>query len=153
MSELKIKARHLTADLYNCKQSRLDNIDGIKDLFPSMLSLTGYSMQNVSSISIDANHFSTIALCSEGHVALHVYKAERYVAVDVFLCMESAEPEKLFKELRKFFQPDKTRTIQLKRGDFNPDIKPQIKIKFAPLKKIRNTGAKVVRSIARKISQ
>lgn len=144
---MKIKARHLTADLYNCKQSRIDNIDRVKDRLPSLLSIAGFSMQNFSSIAIDEGHFATIALCSEGHVAVHVYRNFQYVAVDIFLCMESAEPEKFFKEMRKFFQPDKTRTIQLKRGDFNPDIKPKIKIHFAPLKKIKNLGAKVVRKI------
>ena len=150
---MNILARHLTADFYNCKTSRLQAIERIKDIFPDLLIATKYNVRKISDIEISAEHYASVALCSEGHVTLHIYKHLRYVAADVFLCEESAEPEKLFKTLRKFFQPDQTKTIFLKRGDFGreKDIKPRIKIHIAPLKKIKNTGAKVARVIARKI--
>ena len=68
------------------------------------------------------------------------------------ICDTEAEPEIIFRALRKFFQPDKVRTTFLKRGDFgsNKDARPKIKNRIAPVRRIRNTGAKVVRILARR---
>ena len=76
----------------------------------------------------------------------------RYVAVDVFTCSEDTEPELLSKELRKFFQPDKIKSTFFKRGDFGleREIKPKIKTRVAPLRKIHNTGAKVIKTLVRR---
>ena len=54
--------------------------------------------------------------------------------------------------LAAFFKPEKTRITVLKRGDFKQgsDMKPQIKTRVAPLRKIHNTGAKVIRTLARR---
>jgi S-adenosylmethionine decarboxylase len=52
--------------------------------------------------------------------------------------------------MRSFFKPDKTKTTLLKRGDFTSlkEIKPKVKTHVAPLRKIHNTGAKVIRILA-----
>ncbi|MBQ9478444.1 MAG: S-adenosylmethionine decarboxylase, partial [Selenomonadaceae bacterium] len=85
----------------------------------------------------------------EGHLAVHVYTELKYAAVDIFICSEDAEPEMLSKELRKFFKPDKMKSTFLKRGDFGrqKDMKPKIKTRVAPLRKIKSTGAKVIKKL------
>ena len=94
-------------------------------------------------------------LFREGHMVLHIYTKLKYVAIDIFLCQENAEPEHIAKEMRDFFKPDKTKTTLLKRGDFGSakDIRPKVKTRVAPLRKIHNTGAKVLRVLARRNRQ
>ena len=146
--EMKILARQLTLDLYNCDANRSGNVDEIKNILKSVVG----ENPRLSSEFIDENHCSIVAAFAEGHIALHVYKELRYVAVDIFTCSDSDEPEELAKVIRKFFRPDKIKSTFLKRGDFGleREIKPKIKVRVAPLRKVKNAGAKVVKKLVRK---
>ena len=137
---MKILARQLTLDLYNCDTNQLGNVDEIKETLKS----TFDNEPSLTSTFIDENHFSIIGAFAEGHIALHIYKELRYVAVDIFTCTESDEPEELAKVLRKFFRPDKIKSTFLKRGDFGleREIKPKIKIRVAPLRRVKNAVVK-----------
>lgn len=145
---MKILARQLTLDLYNCETSRLSNIDEIKDTLKGVVE----SEPRLISEVIDEGHCSIIGAFAEGHIALHVYKELRYVAVDIFTCSDSDEPEELSKAIRKFFRPDKIKSTFLKRGDFGleREIKPKIKVRVAPLRRVKNAGAKVVKKLVRR---
>lgn len=142
---MKILARQLTLDLYNCDTTRLDNVDEIKDTLKSVVG----SEPRLTSEVINEGHYSIIGAFAEGHVALHVYKELRYVAVDVFTCADSDDPEELAKVIRKYFRPDKIKSTFLKRGDFGleREIKPKIKVRVAPLRRVKNAGAKVVKKL------
>lgn len=145
---MKILARQLTLDLYNCETNRLGNVDEIKDTLKSVVG----NEPHLRSDFIDESHCSIIGAFAEGHIALHVYKELRYVAVDIFTCTESEEPEELAKVIRQFFRPDKIKSTFLKRGDFGleREIKPQIKVRVAPLRRVKNAGAKVVKKLVRR---
>ena len=145
---MKILARQLTLDLYNCDTSRLGNVDEIKDILNSVIG----SEPRLTSEVIDENHCSIIGAFAEGHIALHVYKELRYVAADIFTCKDSEDLEELAKVIRKFFRPEKIKSTFLKRGDFGleREIKPKIKVRVAPLRKVKNAGAKVVKKLVRR---
>ena len=145
---MKILARQLTLDLYNCETNRLGNVDAIKDTLKNAIG----NEPRLAAEVIGEGHFSIIGAFPEGHIALHVYKELRYVAVDIFTCTESDEPEELAKTLRQFFRPDKIKSTFLKRGDFGleREIKPKIKVRVAPLRRVKNAGAKVVRKLVRR---
>ena len=145
---MKILARQLTLDLYNCETNRLDNVDDIKDILNNIVG----NEPRLSAEVIDENHFSIVGAFAVGHIALHVYKELRYVAADIFTCTDSEEPEELAKAIRTFFKPDKIKSTFLKRGDFGleREIKPKIKVRVAPLRRVKNAGAKVVRKLVRR---
>ena len=142
---MKILARQQTIDFYNCNIKRINDVEEIKEI---LLTTVGIELE-LHSKFIGENHASIIAAFKDGHIALHIYPELKYVAVDVFTCSEDIEPEILSKALRKFFQPDKIKSTFLKRGDFGQerDIKPKIKTRVAPLKKIRSTGARVIKTL------
>ena len=145
---MKILARQLTIDLYNCSTRRLQNAEEIKAVVTKVIGDT----PNLQSSNITDSHIAIVGAFALGHIAIHVYSEYRYVAVDVFTFSEDNEPELLSKELRKFFQPDKIKSTFLKRGDFGleKEIKPKIKTRLAPLRKIHNTGAKVIKTLVRR---
>ena len=149
---MKMLARHLTVDLYNCKEERLQEMESVKENLQAVIGETGYQPLEVAAAPVSEEHFTIVSVFSEGHIALHVYTKLRYVAIDIFLCRENAEPEQLFKAFRSLFKPDKFKTTLLKRGDFGKEkeIKPKTKTRVAPLRKIHNTGAKVIRILARR---
>ena len=145
---MKILARQLTLDMYNCETNRLGNVDEIKETLKSVFG----SEPRLTSEVLDEEHCSIIGAFAEGHIALHIYKELRYVAVDIFTCSDSDEPEELAKVIRKFFRPDKIKSTFLKRGDFGleREVKPKIKVRVAPLRRVKNAGAKVVKKLVRR---
>lgn len=147
---MKILARHLTADLFNCKNNKLTDIDLIKSTLQGLLAELQLTMINFAAEKINDDQFVLVAILNQGHITMHVYPELKYVAMDIFLCQENAEPDKLAQSIRTFFKPDKTKTTVLKRGNFGSakDLKPKVKTKVAPLRRIHNTGAKVIRILA-----
>ncbi len=147
----KIIARHLTADLYGCKASRLADEESLSVKVASLFEEHDYQVLSATVEDVDDDHSALLVLLSEGHFAIHLYKSLSYVAADLFLCKISASPEDLLQKIRNIFQPEKFRTTYLKRGDFSvtgADMKPQTKTRVAPLRRIHNTGAKVIRLLA-----
>ena len=147
---MKILARHLTADLFNCKNNKLTDIDLIKSTLQELLAELQLTMINFAAEKINDDQFVLVAILNQGHITMHVYPELKYVAMDIFLCQENAEPDKLAQSIRTFFKPDKTKTTVLKRVNFGSakDLKPKVKTKVAPLRRIHNTGAKVIRILA-----
>lgn len=149
---MKILARHLTADLFNCQNSQLTDNELIKDMLTSLLQNFGLRLIRMNMEAISDGHTVCMVILNQGHISLHIYPELKYVSLDIFLCQENAEPDKLGQIVRNYFKPDKTKTTVLKRGDFGnaKELKPKVKTKVAPLRKIHNTGAKVIRILARR---
>ena len=145
---MKILARQLTLDLYNCDMNRAGTVDEIKDMMKSVVG----SEPRLQGEFLTDSHCSIVGAFDGGHIALHVYKELRYVAVDIFTCTENDDPEELAKTIRQFFRPDKIKSTFLKRGDFGleREIKPKIKVRVAPLRRVKNAGAKVVKKLVRR---
>ncbi len=144
---MKILSRQLTLDLYNCSAKKLSDIDEVKKILQEAIG----KEPKLTSEKLDGERLAIISVFMEGHIALHVYGDLRYVAADIFTCAENLEPEELASVLRKYFKPDKMKSTFLNRGDFNQtEIKPKIKTRFAPIRKVRNAGEKVVRTLVRR---
>ena len=147
----KIIARHLTADLYGCKTSPLIDEDSLSVKVSSLFDGHGFHVLSSTMQDIDEDHAALLILLAEGHFAIHLYRNLAYVAADLFLCELAAAPEDLLQQIKNIFKPEKFRTTYLKRGDFSvsgADMKPQTKTRVAPLRRIHNTGAKVIRLLA-----
>ena len=142
---MEIIARQLTIDFYNCSTNLLDDIDAIKTVLRNSIN----NPPDLQAAVISDGHISIIGAFNDGHIAVHVYTELKYAAVDIFTCTEDTDPENLSKELRKFLKPDKIKSTFLKRGDFGQqkDMKPKIKTRVAPLRKIKSTGAKVIKKL------
>ena len=145
-----ITARHQTIDRYNSKADSLKIDNRLPSELPILLEGAGFHIVTSTLEVIDENHAIILLLLKEGHFAIHLYPTIRYVATDLFLCEPGAAPEKILQGLRRLFHPEKFRTTYLKRGDFtaSTDMKPKIKTRMAPLRRIHNTGAKVIRLLA-----
>lgn len=152
---MKILARLMTADLFNCKNSKLTDIDLIKETLQDTLADLQLKLINLTTEKLDEDHYVFMVIFNEGHLTLHVYTQLKYVAMDLFICQENADPDKLTQGMRSFFKPDKIKTTVLKRGNFGTakELKPKVKTKVAPLRRIHNTGAKVIRILAHRNHQ
>lgn len=146
---LKLLSRHLTVDFFHCKEESVANGAAIERGVREAITTAGFEIEATSARALD-DQFVVTVIFPEGHLALHAYGELRYVALDIFLCKESAEPEAIFRHIKKIFEPDKTKTTFIKRGDFGKDIKPKVKTRFAPVRKIKATGASVMKILSNK---
>lgn len=148
---MKTTARQIAIDMYKCKSDRFENIDALRDKLQEMITLSGLSVMASTMHLLPDNHMAVCLIFPEGSLTVHAFGTLDYVSVDMFLCQENAAPEKYFNALKKLFKPEKTKTTQLKRGDFGTvkDMKPKTKTRIAPLRRISNTGTKVIRLLSK----
>ena len=149
---MKTLARHLTANFFNCKNSKLQDINAILSALRDVSEHLRFTLVDSITHQLSEDHYAIMMLFHEGHLTLHVYTSLKYVALDVFLCQENACPDNVAHSMREFFKPDKIRSTLLKRGDFGTakDIRPKTKTHLAPLRKLHNTGAKVIHVLAKR---
>ena len=149
---MKTLARHLTANFFNCKNSKLQDINAILSALRDVSEHLRFTLVDSITHQLSEDHYAIMMLFHEGHLTLHVYTSLKYVALDVFLCQENACPDDVANSMREFFKPDKIRSTLLKRGDFGTakDIRPKTKTHLAPLRKLHNTGAKVIHVLAKR---
>ena len=103
----------------------------------------------------EARNMELLAPAGNPAVALAAFDAGAdavYCGLQKFNARERSENfshEELAKVISKFFKPDKIKSTFLKRGDFGleREIKPKIKVRVAPLRRVKNAGAKVVRKL------
>ena len=118
---MEIQSRLLTVDFYDCKGDQCSTEEALRDQVSDALRTVGLSPM-------------------------------RHVSLDVYLCRENVPLDPIAHVLRKFFQPDKIKSTHLRRGDFRTptEIRPKTTTRVAPIRKIKSTGAKVIRILARR---
>ena len=147
-----IQSRLLTVDFYNCKAEKCTSEDALRAKVSNALrELDLVPLQIISNVQ-ESGHISLMALLPDGHLALHVHPELHHVSLDIYLCAENAALDPIAQTMRRTFQPDKTKTTHLRRGDFRSpgEIRPRTTTRVAPIRKIKSTGAKVIRILARR---
>lgn len=153
---MKILARQLTVDMYDCKNKDLSNYVDLKESLDVAMNMAGFTPIEVRAQLWNQDEAIVFILLQEGHAVVRTYPELKYVASDIFICQEEGKPEKAVRALRKIMKPEKIRMTYLKRGDFGTvkDVKPRIKIRIAPLRPLRSIkhkGAKVIKTVAHRI--
>ena len=147
-----IQSRLPTVDFYNCKAEKCSDENAlITKVSKALTELDFVTLQIITDVQ-ESGHISLMALLPDGHLAIHVHPELRHVSLDIYLCAEDAELDPIAHVLRKAFQPEKTKSTHLRRGDFRSpaEIRPKTTTRVAPIRKIKSTGAKVIRILARR---
>ena len=149
---MNIQSRMLTVDFYNCKADKCSSEEGLRaKVSDALRELDLVPLQIISDVQ-ESGHISLMALLPDGHLALHVHPDLHHVSLDIYLCMENAALDPIARTLRNVFQPEKTKATHLRRGDFRApsELRPKTTTRVAPIRKIKSTGAKVIRILARR---
>lgn len=142
---MKVIGKHLTVDMYGCSFDSLDNLEFIKAAMLEAVKEANMTLLNLSYHKFEPQGLTALALLAESHMSIHTYPELGYAAVDVFTCGDQSRPDRALAVLKSFLKPEKTKTTNIMRGDFGSqkDMKPRIKISIAPLRRVRNTSARV----------
>lgn len=148
---MKVIGKHLTVDMYGCSFETLDNMEYVKDAMMTAIREANMTLLNFAAHKFEPQGLTALALLAESHMSIHTYPELGYAAVDVFTCGDQSRPDKAVFILKKFLKPEKTKTYHIKRGDFGSerDMKPKVKINAGAIYRVRSTGAKMFRFLAR----
>lgn len=149
---MKLLGKHLTVDMYGCRFENLNDLEFIKNAMTSAITEANMTLLDFTSYQFEPHGLTAIALLAESHMSMHTYPEYGYAAVDIFTCGDQSRPERAVKVLKRFLKPDKTKTTHIKRGDFASvrDMKPKVKVGIAPLRRVRNTGIRMLRFFAKR---
>lgn len=147
-----IQSRLLTVDFYNCKAEKCSDAAALSAMISEALRELNLSPLQIITDVQQSGHISLMVLLPDGHLALHVHPELCHASLDIYLCAEDAALDPIARVLRKTFQPEKTKSTHLRRGDFRSpsEIRPKTTTRVAPIRKIKSTGAKVIRILARR---
>lgn len=148
---MKLIGKHLTVDMYGCSFEILDNLSFVKDAMLTAVDQANMTLLDFTYHKFQPQGLTALALLAESHMSIHTYPELGYAAVDVFTCGEQSRPDKAVAILRHLFKPTKVKTTNIRRGDFGSmsDMKPKVKVHVTPLRRVRDTGAKVFHFLSR----
>jgi S-adenosylmethionine decarboxylase len=138
--------------MYGCNVDSLNNLEFIKNAVLAAIKEANMTLLNLSYHQFEPQGLTALALLAESHISIHTYPELGYAAVDVFASGDLSRPDKVVAVLKSHLKPEKTKTTNIMRGDFGAqkDMKPRIKVSIAPLRRVRNTSAKVWRYLRNK---
>lgn len=149
---MKAIGRHVTIDMYGCSFDNLNNLEFIKIALLAAIAEADMTLLNADYHKFEPQGLAALALLTESHMTIHTYPELGYAAIDIFTSGDLNSPEKVLAVLKRFLKPEKTKTTNIMRGDFGSqkDMRPRIKVSIAPLRRVRNTSAKVWRFLRKK---
>ena len=149
---MRLLGKHLTIDMYGCRFENLNDLEFIKTAMTTAIAEANMTLLDFTSYQFEPQGLTAIALLAESHMSMHTYPELGYAAVDIFTCGDHSRPERAIKILKRFLKPDKTKTTLIKRGDFGSvrDMKPKVKIGIAPLRRVRNTGMRMLKFLVKR---
>jgi S-adenosylmethionine decarboxylase len=149
-----IISRHLTIDMYGCSFESLTTMEILKQAM-----LAAIAESNMTLLEFTEHQFqpqgltglAALALLAEGHMSIHTFPDKGYAAIDLFNYSDASQPDNASKVLKKFLKPEKIKITNIKRGDFGSisDMKPKIRVSSTPIRRVRDTGAKVFKFLSR----
>ena len=101
---MKILARQLTVDMYDCKNKDLSNYEDLRESLDMAMNMAGYTPIEVRAQLWNEEQAIVFILLQEGHAVVRTYPKLKYVASDVFICQEDGKPEKAIKALKKLMK-------------------------------------------------
>jgi S-adenosylmethionine decarboxylase len=148
---MKLLGKHLTVDMYGCTFETLNNLEFVKNAMITAVNEANMTLLNFTSYPLEPQGFTALALLADSHMTIHTYPELGYAAVDIFTRNAHSRPEHAVSVLKRFLKPEKIKTTTIRRGDFGSesDMKPKVKISIAPLRRVRNTGAKMLKFLSR----
>ena len=144
--------RHTTADFYGCRRDALNNMELLQSMLSTAIHAADLKMLSVQSYQFSPEGITVVALLTDGHLAIHTYPEVGFAAIDIFTCDSHSMPEKALTTIKATLVPEKTKNTLIKLGDFGSerDMKPRTKTHSGPIRKVRDTGTKMLKFLSNK---
>jgi S-adenosylmethionine decarboxylase len=120
--------RHVIADLWECKQDLLLNIDTVEKIMVDAALEAGADVREVTFHQFNPHGVSGVVVISESHLTIHSFPEHNYASVDVYTCGDM-NPHVATKYLAEQFQAKRLETLEILRGQGSLKVeKPRLEV-------------------------
>ena len=109
--------RHAIANIYNCKIDDMDNVEKIKEIIMEAANETKLHIVDSIFHKFSPIGISGVLILSESHLTIHTWPEYNFIAIDVFTCGTSFNPERTCEIIAKKFKSDTYDIKEIKRGE------------------------------------
>lgn len=131
---VKALGRHILAEMYDCQETLLDNVQQVEEAMVSAALGAGAEIREVAFHKFSPHGVSGVVVISESHLAIHTWPELGYAAVDIFTCGETVDPWHAYRLLVEAFGPVRVTATEVRRGMFEqlPKIPIQVPVQSNP---------------------
>ena len=112
---MKTLGRHLIAEFYQCQDSLLDDLEGIRQAMLEAAGIIGATVMGDSFHRFAPQGVSGTIVIAESHLSIHTWPEYRYVSVDIYTC-GGLDPIPGFRHLEEKLGARGARVQEILRG-------------------------------------
>lgn len=107
--------RHWIVEFWGCNDA-VNCADTVRSAITEAVEIIGATLLHLHVQRFEPHGVTGLAVLAESHFSVHSWPEHDYLAVDIFTCGATAQPEKAVGVLRRHFQPTSVEVAELKRG-------------------------------------
>jgi len=116
LSNSKIVGRHIIADLYGVKESKIAKKQDLEKIVEEAIAISGIKKIKSFYKQFKPHGVTGVVLISESHISIHTWPELGLVNLDIFTCGDLKKVESAFKVFIKRLEPKYHRKVILDRG-------------------------------------
>jgi S-adenosylmethionine decarboxylase proenzyme len=116
MTIQKRMGKHYIVEYLDCDPDRIGTLDAVRPLLVDAVETCGATALNYAYHQFEPWGVSATVLLAESHFCLHSWPEDRYMALDIFTCGDTMDPDVAVEILRNGFAAGKVNLDVLDRG-------------------------------------
>jgi len=111
--------KHLIAELYDCDEEILNDVQQIEYLMKKAAIECGATIVTSTFHRFLPHGVSGAIIISESHLAIHTWPEYNYASLDIYTCGDSVDPRKAFNYLKDALNSKRQEYQEFNRGLFS----------------------------------
>ncbi|MEM3833122.1 MAG: adenosylmethionine decarboxylase [Thermoprotei archaeon] len=108
--------RHLIAELFNCDEQILTDVDRIREIFVKAAKEAKMHVVKAYFHRFNPHGVSGMVIVAESHLSIHTWPEHGYAAVDIYVCGNDADPWNAYRIIVTELKAKQVTALELKRG-------------------------------------
>lgn len=124
---MKALGQHILVEFYGCPEEVMKDNALIERVMNEAAEASGATIVGSHFHTFNPYGVSGVIVIAESHFTIHTWPEYGYAAIDIFTCGDIIDNLLAFDYMKKYFKPQNTSTIEMKRGQLQDmfDKKPQ----------------------------
>ncbi|MBB6452073.1 S-adenosylmethionine decarboxylase [Salirhabdus euzebyi] len=115
--------RHVIAELWNCNEDKLNDINLIEKIFVDAALKSGAEVREVAFHKFAPHGVSGVVIISESHLTIHSFPEHGYASIDVYTCGNRIDPNIAAKHIAESLEANVVEKVEVPRGKGPVEVK------------------------------
>ncbi|QAS54701.1 S-adenosylmethionine decarboxylase proenzyme [Halobacillus litoralis] len=116
MLSMDTMGRHVIAELWDCNESKLNDMSYIEQVFVDAALKAGAEVREVAFHKFAPHGVSGVVIISESHLTIHSFPEHGYASIDVYTCGDRIDPNVAAQYIVDALEAGKNETVEVPRG-------------------------------------